>query len=93
MRRQLQAVLSRVERLAADAERQSTQDDPARLVAILLEGRQRAARAARSGEKAPQKSYEERLAEGRAWRARMAALRERGSQWRSPVIPTGEPGS
>ena len=73
MRRQLQAVLSRVERLAADAERQSTQDDPARLVAILLEGRQRVARAARSGEELPRPSLEECRTRGRELRAELKA--------------------
>ena len=74
MRRQLQTALSRVERIADDVTSESTRVDPAQFVAILMEGRQRAAR--NRAENRPRPTAEECLARGRKLRAMFAAARD-----------------
>ena len=74
MRRQLQAALSSVERMAEQAQAESARVDPAQLVAILLEGRQRAARD--RAENRPRPTLEESRARGRELRAMLAAERD-----------------
>jgi hypothetical protein len=73
MRRQLHADLSRIERLAEDAQRRAAWIDPVRLEAILDEGRQQATRG-----DPPRRTPEESLARGREFRAILAAQRNSG---------------
>lgn len=70
MRRSLWAALSRVERLAVDAQRQSDVLDPEWVVAVLQEGRRRAALGIQL-----RRTPEDSLARGRALRAILAAER------------------
>ena len=69
----LQRVRSRLERVSEAMSQESAADVQEALVARLLEGRQRAAQAEKSGEKRARLSYEEIRARGRELRAALRA--------------------
>ena len=69
----LQRVRSRLERVSEAMREESVGDVQEDLIAKLLEGRQRVARAAKNGEKLPRLFAEEIRARGRALRAALKA--------------------
>lgn len=70
MLKSLHSALSRVNCLYEAQRQESAGDDQDALIAILIEGRQRVARAAKCGEELPRLSYEEIRARARELRAR-----------------------
>ena len=69
MRGSLKSLRLRVERVAEAMAEESAGDAQEELIAKLLEGRQRVARAANSGEELPKLSYEEIRARARELQA------------------------